>query len=103
MEQPNKKRSLFSVFIPALIFLALLFALIYNTARINELEDNNRAFSFTNRYGLGSQTINIINSQTVYVPIYSHINRSSGEPWLLEATLSIRNSDPKNNITLTSA
>ena len=103
MEQLNKKRSLFSILLPALIFLALLIALIYNTSRVNELEDNNQAFPITNRYSLGSQTINIISSQTVYVPIYSHINRSSGEPQLLEATLSIRNSDPKNSITLTSA
>ena len=103
MEQLNKKRTLFSILLPALIFLVLLIALTYNSIRINDLEDNSQVSPITNRFGLGSQDINIISSQTVYVPIYSHINRSSGAPQLLEATLSIRNSDPKNSITLTSA
>ena len=103
MEQLKKKRSLFSILLPTLIFLVFLIALIYNTSRINELEEERQVSPITNRYGTGTQSINIINSQTVYVPIYSHINRSSGTPQLLEATLSIRNSDPKNSITLLSA
>lgn len=103
MEQSNKKRSLFSIFLPALVFLALLIALIYNSSRINELEEKSQISPITNRYGSGSQTINIRNSQTVYVPIYSHIKLSSGENQLLEVSLSIRNSDSKNNIKLLSA
>ena len=103
MAQLNKKHSLLSLFLPALIFLALLTALIYNGARINDLEEQRQVSPITNRYSMGNQDINVINSQTVYVPIYSHINRSSGTPHLLEATLSIRNSDPKNSITLLSA
>jgi len=103
MEQSNKKRSLLSIFLPALIFLVLLIAFLYNNSRIDELEDKRQVSPITNRYSSGSQTINKINSQTVYVPIYSHLNRSSGAPQLLETTLSIRNSDPKNNITLLSA
>lgn len=39
---------------------------------------------------------------TVYVPVYSHIYRGRGQPVLLTATLSIRNTDPKNPITITS-
>ena len=103
MEQLNKKRSLFSIFLPAIIFLTLLIAFIYNGARINNLEEQRQISPISNRYSMGNQDIKIINSQTVYVPIYSHINRSSGTPQLLEATLSIRNSDPKNSITLLSA
>lgn len=38
----------------------------------------------------------------VYVPVYSHIYRGRGQPVLLTATLSIRNTDPKNSITITS-
>ncbi len=41
--------------------------------------------------------------QTVYVPIYSHIYSGlRGNPFSLAATLSIRNTDPKNPITLVS-
>jgi hypothetical protein len=41
--------------------------------------------------------------QTVYVPIYSHIYSGlKGRPFSLAATLSIRNTDPKNSITLVS-
>ncbi len=38
--------------------------------------------------------------QMVYVPVYSHIYTKGGKPFLLEATLSIRNSDPKEDITI---
>lgn len=42
--------------------------------------------------------------QTIYVPAYSHIYSGSMErPFLLTVTLSIRNIDPKNKITITSA
>ncbi len=43
--------------------------------------------------------------QTVYVPIYSHIyadDRYRGTPFLLTATLSIRNTDPDKPLTLKS-
>lgn len=36
--------------------------------------------------------------QAVYVPVYSHIYYDGGRPYLLEATLSIRNVDPKRPI-----
>lgn len=40
--------------------------------------------------------------QTIYVPIYSHIYIGDRErPFLLAATLSIRNTDPANPFTLT--
>lgn len=44
-------------------------------------------------------------NQTVYVPIYSHIyadDRYRDTPFLLTATLSIRNTDPEKAFTLTS-
>lgn len=42
-------------------------------------------------------------SQTVYVPLYSHIyadERYRDKPFNLTATLSIRNTDPENSLTL---
>ncbi len=47
--------------------------------------------------------IDLSEGQTLYVPVYSHIyigNKAS--PYLLTVTLSIRNIDPSNPITLTS-
>jgi hypothetical protein len=105
MEQTDNKRTLFSRFLPALIILVMLMGLIYNNTRLNDLEQQGQISSITNRYGLGAggQTIRMTNSQIVYVPVYSHINTSSGEPRQLEVTISIRNSDPEKNITLLSA
>ena len=40
--------------------------------------------------------------QTLYVPVYFHIYAEGGEAYPLEVTLSIRNSDPKRGIRLTS-
>lgn len=43
--------------------------------------------------------------QTVYVPLYSHIyadERFKNKPFLLTATLSIRNTDPENSLVLRS-
>jgi hypothetical protein len=45
----------------------------------------------------------VVAGQMVYVPIYSHIYAKGGKPFLLEATLSVRNTDPNEDITLASA
>lgn len=45
---------------------------------------------------------NLSKGQTIYIPAYSHIYIGSREqPFLLTVTLSIRNIDPKNPITIT--
>lgn len=47
--------------------------------------------------------LNLWLAQTVYVPLYSHIyadERFRNKPFLLTATLSIRNTDPENSLTL---
>ena len=41
-------------------------------------------------------------AKIVYVPVYSHIYAMGGQPILLESTLSIRNTDPDNAITISS-
>lgn len=38
--------------------------------------------------------------QLIYVPVYSHIYVADGRPYLLESTLSLRNTDPKHPITI---
>lgn len=46
--------------------------------------------------------VRLSSGQTVYVPIYSHIYSGDRErPVLLTATLSIRNTDPRHQITIT--
>lgn len=40
--------------------------------------------------------------RVTYVPVYSHIYASGGKPFLLEATISIRNLDPDSAITVDS-
>lgn len=93
---------LLSKFISAILFLLLSIAIIYLGMKLNNLEENrNYAPPVTDKInGFG---IDIAKSQTVYVPIYSHIYASGGVAQMLEATLSIRNSDPKNSITVLSA
>ena len=44
----------------------------------------------------------VVAGQMVYVPIYSHIYAKGGKPFLLEATLSVRNTDPNEDITIAS-
>lgn len=44
----------------------------------------------------------VVAGQMVYVPVYSHIYAKGGKPFLLEITLSVRNSDPKEDISITS-
>ena len=53
--------------------------------------------------GISAEDIKLSAGQTVYVPIYSHIYSGvKGRPFDLAATLSIRNTNPKNSITLVS-
>ena len=50
-------------------------------------------------------SLNLWLEQTVYVPLYSHIyadERFKNKPFLLTATLSIRNTDPDHQLTLRS-
>ena len=54
--------------------------------------------------GIASSTVELLKGQSVYVPIYSHIYHGDSEkPFNLTVTLSIRNTDPKQEITLISA
>jgi hypothetical protein len=49
-----------------------------------------------------AELANLSEPQTIYVPIYSHVYSQGGRPFLLEATLSVRNIDPQNAIYLNS-
>lgn len=50
------------------------------------------------------ESVNLSRGQTIYVPAYSHIYVGNREaPFLLTITLSIRNIDARNRVTVTSA
>ena len=51
--------------------------------------------------GEGTPVFTTKHAHTIYVPIYSHIYAKGGTPVLLEATLSIRNTDPERSIVIT--
>jgi hypothetical protein len=50
----------------------------------------------------GAEKIEMIDGQTIYVPVYSHIySGDRATPFLLTVTLSIRNIDPNHQIKIT--
>ena len=52
-------------------------------------------------HGIASSTVELLQRQSVYVPIYSHIYHGDTEkPFELTVTLSIRNTDPNKDIIL---
>jgi len=52
--------------------------------------------------GKDTYGVEIVDGQTVYIPVYSHIYAAGGKPHLLETTLSIRNLDPERAISVKS-
>ena len=51
---------------------------------------------------LSTQPSRVARSQSVYVPVYSHVYRGNGDVQALETTLSIRNTDPRFQIVVNS-
>ncbi len=86
-------------------FVLLLIMMMYLASRLVNIEDqlSYEAPSITQKQVLDTHGIDIVEGQTVYVPVYSHIYAGGGEPHLLETTISIRNSDPQRAINVTSA
>lgn len=85
-------------------FVLLLVMMIYLSNQFETIEEqlSFRPPVIAERHSKDSFGIDIVNAQTVYVPVYSHIYVRSGNPHLLGISLSIRNSDPERAITVTS-
>jgi len=84
------------------VFLLLLLYFVGNSF---ETLENRLSFQTpTAGQGKGNVAygIEIVDGQTVYVPVYSHIYADGGKPHLLEVTLSIRNPDPNRAISIKS-
>ncbi len=93
-----------------LAFFGALFALIFITLVIvlsvaTQVEDIDEKLKYIPPQTTAAKipSKEVVAGQMVYVPIYSHIYARGGKPFLLEATLSVRNSDPKEDITIASA
>jgi hypothetical protein len=84
----------------ALIFITLLFVISVATQvddideKLKYIPPQTKAAAITPK--------SVVAGQEVYVPVYSHIYAKGGKPFLLETTLSVRNSDPKEDITIAS-
>ena len=84
----------------ALVFIALLI-LINVAIQMEDIEEKLKYMPPQPR-GSAIPEESVIAGQTIYVPVYSHIYSQGGKPFLLEATLSVRNSDPDKKITIRS-
>ena len=76
----------------------------YLNTRLESIEDQLKFRPPTPGSRLGQPVMpeQIAREQSVYVPVYSHVFSRGGRPFLLETTLSIRNTEPNASITLTS-
>jgi len=92
---PNQKRTRLLVPMVTITFFAFFLGLGFVDNRLRMIEDHLQSI-------IGSPE-NATAKNTVYVPAYSHVYARGGLPYLLEVTLSIRNTDPQNSITITRA
>ena len=84
----------------ALIFITLLFVISVAT-QVEDIDEKLKYIPPQTKAAEIPQK-SMIAGQKVYVPAYSHIYAKGGKPFLLETTLSIRNSDPNEDITIAS-
>ena len=92
-----------------LAFFGALFALIFITLMIvinvaTQVEDIDEKLKYIPPQTKAAEILPkaVVAGQMVYVPVYSHIYAKGGKPFLLEATLSVRNSDPSEDLTIAS-
>jgi hypothetical protein len=79
----------------AIAMVALVVAMFYLGSRLETIEDR---LSFRPPQSLPNAPASIpttLTGRAVYVPAYSHIYSRGGQPFLLEVTLSVRNTDPE--------
>ena len=92
-----------------LAFFGALFALLFITLMIvisvaTQVEDIDEKLKYIPPQTIAAEMPPkaVVAGQMVYVPVYSHIYAKGGKPFLLEATLSVRNTDPNEDITIAS-
>ena len=102
--ETSAKYPLLLTVLSGLSFIFLLFLLLLVSNSFDTLENQLHFQPPTAGQGNGNggYGIEIVDGQTVYVPVYSHIYADGGKPHLLETTLSIRNPDPNHPISIKS-
>ena len=89
------------------LMLAIITAIaLYLDYRLNQFEDRlqdtpPRSYESPDLAGYALGDVNLDQlpvRQLVYVPVYSHVYYQGGAPYLLETTLSVRNTDPDHPI-----
>ena len=105
---PDTKSEKYPVLLNLLAVISLAFLVwmaFYFRGSFESLEDKLSSYKLPETVQVtsnGAYGIEIIEGQTVYVPVYSHIYADGGKPHLLETTLSIRNLDPTHTISIKS-
>ena len=88
----------------ALAVIVFIVASAYIAERLETIEDR-LAYSGPGGAEQGPEMIIMgeeVQLQAVYVPVYSHVYSDGGRPFLVETTLSVRNTDPGESIFLSS-
>ena len=105
----NQREALFGSTLAAILFLVLLGFLSFAGFKLSEIEEkieDRLAYQppVTNEAekSVSKPVFSTRHARTIYVPVYSHIYAIAGTPVLLETTLSIRNTDPEQDIVITS-
>jgi len=88
-------------------FLVIILLITYLANLLESIETLEGQLQFQPRElykpaNTGANGILLVDAQTVYVPVYSHIYAKGGIAHQLEITLSIRNTDPENSILINS-
>ena len=86
-------------------FFAILFIILLVILHVtNQIEDIEEKLKYVppQKTGNALTVESVVAGQTVYVPVYSHVYVQAGRPFLLETTLSVRNTDPDETIQITS-
>ncbi len=88
----------------ALAVIVVIVASVYIGERLETIEDR---LQFAEPSGMepGQEIVIMgeeVQLQAVYVPVYSHVYSDGGRPFLVETTLSVRNTDPRESIFLSS-
>lgn len=79
----------------AIAFAAIVLAMFYVGNRLETLEDRLRFQPVSPSSGQVAAVPSTSEGRAVYVPAYSHIYSGGGQAYLLEVTLSVRNTDPE--------
>ena len=84
--------------------IVIIVASVYVGDRLESIEDRLQ-YSAPTAARQGEEAIEVVDSaqtRAVYVPVYSHVYSNGGQPYLVETTLSVRNTDPRNPVVLSS-